>query len=420
MKNAKQWLSVILSIVVVFTMALTPAMAAGTDNGKATITVETVQKVVKAGEEVTLNVSIAGNPGFAAFDFTVKYDAGKLELTKAEKGNIEGSFTGNKDTGKVNLYVAADKKEYTEDGVLFSLTFNVKADCADGAQVTLNTTTFKNAQGDKLSPTIVAGGINATTGGSTTGGTGSTTGGTGSTTGGTGSTTGGTGSTTGGTGSTTGGTGSTTGGTGSTTGGTGSTTGGTGSTTGGTGSTTGGTGSTTGGTGSTTGGTGSTTGGTGSTTGGTGSTTGGTGSTTGGTGSTGGGSTGGGSTGGGSSSGSGSGSSYTSGMSFTTDLPADSITRVTVNGKKLDSKYYTVSSNGSGSIVTLTDAYLATLKAGTYTIKIENATHVSTGTFTIKADGTPKTADAGIALYAVMAVSSLMGTAVVSKKCRKA
>ena len=343
MKNAKQWLSVILSIVVVFTMALTPAMAAGTDNGKATITVETVQKVVKAGEEVTLNVSIAGNPGFAAFDFTVKYDAGKLELTKAEKGNIEGSFTGNKDTGKVNLYVAADKKEYTEDGVLFSLTFNVKADCADGAQVTLNTTTFKNAQGDKLSPTIVAGGINATTGGSTTGGTGSTTGGTGSTTGGTGSTTGGTGSTTGGTGSTTGGTGS-----------------------------------------------------------------------------TGGGSTGGGSTGGGSSSGSGSGSSYTSGMSFTTDLPADSITRVTVNGKKLDSKYYTVSSNGSGSIVTLTDAYLATLKAGTYTIKIENATHVSTGTFTIKADGTPKTADAGIALYAVMAVSSLMGTAVVSKKCRKA
>ena len=343
MKNAKQWLSVILSIVVVFTMALTPAMAAGTDNGSAaTITVETVQKEVKAGDEVTLNVSIADNPGFAAFDFTVKYDRDILVLTKAETGNIEGNFTGNNDTGKVNLYVDANAGEHTDDGVLFTLTFNVKADCADGAQVTLETTTFKNAQNVKLNPTIVAGGINVTTGGSTTGG--STTGG-----------------------------------------------------------------STTGG--STTGG--STTGG--STTGG--STTGG--STTGG-GTTGGGTTGGGSTGGGSSSGSGSGSSYTSGMSFTTDLPADSITRVTVNGKKLDSKYYTVSSNGSGSIVTLTDAYLATLKAGTYTIKIESATHVSTGTFTIKADGTPKTADAGIALYAVMAVSSLMGTAVVSKKCRKA
>ena len=341
MKNVKQWLSVILSIVVVFTMALTPAMAAGTDNGSAaTITVETVQKEVKAGDEVTLNVSIANNPGFVAYDFLIDYDKADLELKEVANGSFKGNLVGNEKTAKVNFFAEPNAGEHTNDGVLFTLTFNVKADCADGAQVTLETTTFKNANNVKLNPTIVAGGINVTTGGSTTGG--GTTGG-----------------------------------------------------------------GTTGG--GTTGG--GTTGG--GTTGG--GTTGG-GTTGGGT--TGGGTTGGGSTGGGSSSG--SGSSYTSGMSFTTDLPADSITRVTVNGKKLDSKYYTISSNGSGSIVTLTDAYLATLKAGTYTIKIESATHVSTGTFTIKADGTPKTADAGIALYAVMAVSSLMGTAVVSKKCRKA
>ena len=371
MKNVKQWLSVILSIVVVFTMALTPAMAAGTDNGSAaTITVETVQKEVKAGDEVTLNVSIANNPGFVAYDFLIDYDKADLELKEVANGSFKGNLVGNEKTAKVNFFAEPNAGEHTNDGVLFTLTFNVKADCADGAQVTLETTTFKNANNVKLNPTIVAGGINVTTGGSTTGG--GTTGG-----------------------GTTGG--GTTGG--GTTGG--GTTGG--GTTGG--GTTGG--GTTGG--GTTGG--GTTGG--GTTGG--GTTGG-GTTGGGT--TGGGTTGGGSTGGGSSSG--SGSSYTSGMSFTTDLPADSITRVTVNGKKLDSKYYTVSSNGSGSIVTLTDAYLATLKAGTYTIKIESATHVSTGTFTIKADGTPKTADAGIALYAVMAVSSLMGTAVVSKKCRKA
>lgn len=196
MKNRKRVLSVLLALAVVFTMCITAAVAVDTGSGSAaTITVETVKKAVKVGDTVTLNASIAGNPGFAAFDFTVKYDAGKLELTNVEQGNIKGSFTGNENTGKVNFIAAADKKECTEDGVLFTLTFNVKADCADGAQVTLNTTTFKNAQGDKLSSTIVAGGINVTTGGSTTGG--STTGG--STTGG--STTGG--STTGG--STTGG-----------------------------------------------------------------------------------------------------------------------------------------------------------------------------------------------------------------------
>ena len=412
MKNRKRLLSAFLSLVLALTMCVTMALAVDAGNSsEATITVENETKTVNAGDEVTLDVSIKGNPGYVVFNFSIEYDDSKLELTKVEKGSMAGTLTSNIGTGKV-IFDAEDlTQECTENGVLFTLTFKVKADVAGGTKVTLEKTTFKNAEGKQIQVTIVPGGVDAgTTGGSTTGGSttgGSTTGGSttgGSTTGGSttgGSTTGGSttgGSTTGG--STTGG--STTGG--STTGG--STTGG--STTGG--STTGG--STTGG--STTGG--STTGG--STTGG--STTGG-GTTGGGTtggGTTGGGSTGGGSTGGGSSSG--SGSSYTSGMSFTTDLPADSITRVTVNGKKLDSKYYTVSSNGSGSIVTLTDAYLATLKAGTYTIKIESATHVSTGTFTIKADGTPKTADAGIALYAVMAVSSLMGTAVVSKKCRKA
>ena len=394
MKNRKRWLSVILTLAMVFTLCITPAAAvgAGNENG-ATVTVEKVTGEYTTGSEVTLEVSIAGNPGFAGFKFEVIYDADKLTLKEITQGTVTGGlFTPN--AGKNNV-VLANTVNLEGDGTLFTLKFMVNEAGVDGAAVSVKAVDFRNAEQAKVPVKIVAGGINDTTGGSTTGGSttgGSTTGG--STTGG--STTGGNttgGSTTGG--STTGG--STTGG--STTGG--STTGG--STTGG--STTGG--STTGG--STTGG--STTGG--STTGG--STTGG--STTGG-GSTGGGSTGGGSTGGGSSSG--SGSSYTSGMSFTTDLPADSITRVTVNGKKLDSKYYTVSSNGSGSIVTLTDAYLATLKAGTYTIKIESATHVSTGTFTIKADGTPKTADAGIALYAVMAVSSLMGTAVVSKKCRKA
>ena len=389
MKNRKRWLSVILTLAMVFTLCITPAAAvgAGNENG-ATVTVEKVTGEYTTGSEVTLEVSIAGNPGFAGFKFEVIYDAGKLTLKEITQGTVTGGmFTPNPGENTVVLANAVNLKD---DGTLFTLKFTVNEAGVDGAAVRVNAVSFYNDKQAKVPVNIVAGGINDTTGGSTTGG--STTGG--NTTGG--STTGG--STTGG--STTGG--STTGG--STTGG--STTGG--STTGGSptgGSTTGG--STTGG--STTGG--STTGG--STTGG--STTGG-GTTGGGT--TGGGSTGGGSTGGGSSSG--SGSSYTSGMSFTTDLPADSITRVTVNGKKLDSKYYTVSSNGSGSIVTLTDAYLATLKAGTYTIKIESATHVSTGTFTIKADGTPKTADAGIALYAVMAVSSLMGTAVVSKKCRKA
>ena len=277
MKSRKRLLSLFLSLAVMLTMCVTTATAMDADNGSAaTITVETVKQAVKVDDEVTLNVSIANNPGFVVFDFTIQYDKEKLELQGIENGSFEGSLLGNTAAGKVN-FTGDVQQECMEDGTLFILKFKVKADCSNGTQVGLKATTFKNANNATILPTIVSGGMTggSTTGGSTTGG--STTGG--STTGG--STTGG--STTGG--STTGG--STTGG--STTGGatTGASTTG-GSTTGG--STTGG--STTGG--STTGG--STTGG--STTGG--STTGG--STTGG--STTGGSTTGGSTTGGSPTGS--------------------------------------------------------------------------------------------------------------------
>ena len=224
MKNRKRMLSVLLALAVVFTMCITAAVAVDTGSGSAAkVTVETVNKAVKVGDTVTLNVSIAGNPGFAGYKCNVSYDANKLTLKEVVNGTfVGGMFTPN--PGKNNV-VFANTTDFHEDGTLFTLKFTVKADCSNGAAVTIENVQFANAAQKPVSADIVAGGINVTTGGSTTGG--STTGG--STTGG--STTGG--STTGG--STTGG--STTGGStpgGSTTGG--STTGG--STTGG--STTGG------------------------------------------------------------------------------------------------------------------------------------------------------------------------------------
>ena len=292
MKNRKRWLSVILTLAMVFTLCITPAAAvgAGNENG-ATVTVEKVTGEYTTGSEVTLEVSIAGNPGFAGFKFEVIYDADKLTLKEITQGTVTGGlFTPN--AGKNNV-VLANTVNLEGDGTLFTLKFAVKEAGVDGAAVSVNAVSFYNDKQAKVPVNIVGGGINDTTGGSTTGG--STTGG--STTGG--STTGG--STTGG--STTGG--STTGG--STTGG--STTGG--STTGG--STTGG--STTGG--STTGG--STTGG--STTGG--STTGG--STTGGS-TTGGSTTGGSTTGGSTTGGSTTGGSTTGGSTTGGSTTAPSLT----------------------------------------------------------------------------------------------
>ena len=107
---------------------------------------------------------------------------------------------------------------------------------------------------------------------------------------------------------------------------------------------------------------------------------------------------------------SGSGSAYTGGHTFTTDLEPGSITGVFVDGKKLDSRYYTV----SGSDVTLTADYLKTLRSGKHTVKIENTTKVATGSFTLSGSGavqSSRTGDPGVAIYFAMGAVSFLGSA---------
>ena len=107
---------------------------------------------------------------------------------------------------------------------------------------------------------------------------------------------------------------------------------------------------------------------------------------------------------------SGSGSAYTGGHTFTTDLEPGSITGVFVDGKKLDSRYYTV----SGSDVTLTADYLKTLRSGKHTVKIENAAKVATGSFTLSGSGavqSSRTGDPGVAIYLAMGAVSFLGSA---------
>ena len=304
----------IFSLLFAFLLAFTLSFSAVAAPQSAVVTVESKENPVNAGEDVTLKVSISGNPGFTNLEWNIEYDTNRLELKAISTDRVvtvEGSnisvpyMTGSVEknvkhplTG-YGFITRADSTAKNDDGTLFLLTFLVKQNAPSGsAFVKINSDVFENNNTSvDVSYEAASVAVNGTTGGSTTGG--STTGG--STTGG--STTGG--STTGG--STTGG--STTGG--STTGG--STTGG--STTGG--STTGG--STTGG--STTGG--STTGG--STTGG--STTGG--STTGGS-TTGGSTTGGSTTGGGETS-----DEYT--ITFNGNGGIPSVANMTTVGKKISS-----------------------------------------------------------------------------------
>ncbi len=113
--------------------------------------------------------------------------------------------------------------------------------------------------------------------------------------------------------------------------------------------------------------------------------------------------------------GSGSGS-YSGDHTFTTDLPAGSITAVFVDGKRVDSKHYTV----SGSDVTLSAGYLKTLRSGKHTIRIENADKVASAAFTVEgktgAVNASKTGDPGVAVYFAMGAMSFLGSAACLRK----
>ena len=92
------------------------------------------------------------------------------------------------------------------------------------------------------------------------------------------------------------------------------------------------------------------------------------------------------------------------------------ITRVTVDGKTVDSKYYTV----SGSNVVLSDAFMASLSNGTHTIRLYDGVTYATATWTVTGNAAtitaPKTADPGLALYAALAASAALGLAWTGKK----
>ena len=101
-----------------------------------------------------------------------------------------------------------------------------------------------------------------------------------------------------------------------------------------------------------------------------------------------------------------------SAFSFTTNLSR--INRVSVDGKAVASRYYTII-NG---VVTLSEEFMATLSNGNHTITAENATHMSTATFVVNnpTAQSPKTGDMGVVAYGLLSMLSAAGIVTMYKK----
>ncbi len=143
----------ILSLLVIFALAasmlVSTAFAAGT-----AIYVDSVN--AKAGEEVTIDVSISGNTGFAAAKVQLVYDSSVLTLKRISTGLLAGGAV-NEAKGLVTFSSATD---VTGDGVLLSATFAVADSAPDGvASVSVNVSRLANTSSVSLNPSVVAGGV---------------------------------------------------------------------------------------------------------------------------------------------------------------------------------------------------------------------------------------------------------------------
>lgn len=103
-------------------------------------TVRVAGGYAKAGETVTLPVTIEENPGMAGFLIKVNYDKNALTPTEITQGDLteSGTFSYNiEGDGEGGLYAAVTwfdaNNIVSQNGTLFNLTFQVSGDAQDGS-----------------------------------------------------------------------------------------------------------------------------------------------------------------------------------------------------------------------------------------------------------------------------------------------
>ena len=144
----------IMSLLVVF--ALLATMLVSTAFAAESATVKVAEVAGKPGEEVTIDVSISGNPGFAAAKFVVEYDDALTLVSINTEGKLMAGGANNPEKGIVNT---ASAENITADGVLFSVTFKVAADIDGKLPVSVKVEKLANTAQENVAYTVVDGGV---------------------------------------------------------------------------------------------------------------------------------------------------------------------------------------------------------------------------------------------------------------------
>lgn len=112
-----------LLAALVLVLLLMPAATAFAS--EPVISVESVNG--NAGETVEVSVGIAGNPGVSALVLWLEFDPEHLEPVAVVRSDLlsGGLFVDNLDSDSVNI-TWANTTNFTEDGVMYTISFEVK------------------------------------------------------------------------------------------------------------------------------------------------------------------------------------------------------------------------------------------------------------------------------------------------------
>ena len=150
----------ITTVLLALFVALMPIKAYG--DGELTIKVGETGEVA-AGNEFTVPISIEGNPGFAAAALQLNYDKNALEYVRFEtNGFLKSGLIENVDESTIGYFSGTD---ISDNGVLFSAVFRVKADAQSGnydIQISLKgnlASNLVNAKAETLSANFVSGAV---------------------------------------------------------------------------------------------------------------------------------------------------------------------------------------------------------------------------------------------------------------------
>lgn len=151
-----------LCLTVMLVVAMVPAFAVSAD-AAPTITVSTAEGY--AGDEITVDVALANNPGFVSMKLLVEYDAEVLELTSKAPGATFGTMAFSQTMTEVPYilnWVDSINPDNKTNGSFATLTFKIKDGAAIGESaitVEYNPEDIYNAAWDNVAFEVVNGSV---------------------------------------------------------------------------------------------------------------------------------------------------------------------------------------------------------------------------------------------------------------------